>query len=510
MLGMFYKIFYAGFMKRIIYIWLAIINFLVFSTSAFADTDSPPLLRFYAINAGYKDDSSAQNYDFIELERLADSDLSLSPYRIVYTNSSGNSAGELGFPENVVLSSSHLVLGATVNPTFSAEGSYYTYNFGSAGLASTAGKLELYQGEHKIDEICWGKLECATQNPKFATKSDDNYSLVRCDSECAEGQSYSMQKYYPEPDWSGISEVTPDSSESEPSCDGIIISEIFSYYSDVASEQFIELYNPTAESISLELCTLRYKTESYKLFSSISSGGYYLFRNPKLILTKNPTTSNEITIENTSGGIVASVSYPHGQKKGSSYALFEPTGENPFWRQTYFATPGSANIYQEFQSCPSGKVINPSTGNCVKETVTKITTCPVGKYLNPLTNRCKKIEAATTTLASCKEGYERNPTTNRCRKIVASTSSELAPCKDGYERNPETNRCRKIRENVGDATEYAPTPTEEGETYHNPKIFIAIAALIGAALVGIGYVIYQYRQEIRKLLKTFVSRFRKV
>ncbi len=134
------------------------------------------------------------------MERLADSDLSLSPYRIVYTNSSGNSAGELGFPENVILSSSHLVLGATVNPTFSAEGSYYTYNFGSAGLASTAGKLELYQGEHKIDEICWGKLECAAQNPKFATKYDDNYSLVRCDSECAEGQSYSLQKYYPEPD----------------------------------------------------------------------------------------------------------------------------------------------------------------------------------------------------------------------------------------------------------------------------------------------------------------------
>ena len=440
---------------------------------------------------------------------MVDSDLSLSSYRIVYTNSSGNQSGEISFSENDVLSINRLILGASVNPLFNDDGNIYAYDFGSSGLASTAGKLELYQGENKIDEICWGKLGCSAQYSKFATKYEDNYSLVRCDSDCVDGQSYSAQKYYPEPNWSSITEVVTDDSDSEPSCEGVIISEVLSYYSENQSEQFVELYNPTSEPIVLDSCILRYKTNVFNLSSSISPGEYYLFQNSELVLTKNPTTFNLITIENSSGDTVASVSYPHGQKKGSSYSLFEPASEKPFWRQTYFATPGTANIYQEFQSCSSDKVINPSTGNCVKKTTAKTAICPTGKYLNPLTNRCKKIEVASTTLSSCKEGYERNPETNRCRKIAASTS-ELSPCKEGYERNPETNRCRKIRENTTETTSYAPTPTNEEGTYRNPKIFVAIAALITAIIVGVGYIIYQYRQEIRKLFKTLVSRFRKI
>ncbi len=300
-----------------------------------------------------------------------------------------------------------------------------------------------------------------------------------------------------------------DEPGPEQSCEGIIVSEIFSYYSEDATEQYIELYNPTLDAIMLDACVLRYKTNTYNLSSSVPSGGYYLFRNAELILTKNPATSNIITIENSSGDIIASASYPHGQKKGSSYALFEPSSESSFWRQTYFTTPGTANIYQEFQSCPSGKTINPSTGNCVKETAFEVATCPNGKYLNPLTNRCKKIEATSTALAACKEGYERNPETNRCRKIEATTS-ELAPCKEGYERNPETNRCRKIRENTGETLDYAPVSTQKEITYRNPKIFIAIIAVAAAILAGVIYTFYQYRQEIRKLIKNIVSRFRKI
>lgn len=112
-------------------------------------------MRFYAVNAGYKDDNSAQNYDFIELERLSESELSLASYRMSYINSAGKLAGELSFADNLVLTTDHLVLGASVSPQFAiAEGSFYLYNFGSSGIASTSGKLELYQGEDKIDEIC--------------------------------------------------------------------------------------------------------------------------------------------------------------------------------------------------------------------------------------------------------------------------------------------------------------------------------------------------------------------
>jgi len=464
-------------------------------------------LRFYAINAGYKDDTSSQNYDFIELERLTDADLSLASYRIVYTNSAGNPAGEISFPDNLLLSTDHLVLGAAVSPQYSAtNGSVYTYDFGSSGLASTAGKLELYQGEHKIDEICWGKLECSSSHAKFATKQEENYSFVRCVGECSD--NYSQLQYYPSLNLESITTVVSESPELPPSCKGVIISEIYSHYNDEASEQFVELYNPTDTTIPLSYCSLRYKKVVLPLSGDIGSGVYYLFRNTELSLVKDPSVSNLVEIIDSTDEIVAAAQYPHGQKKGTSYALFDIGLDSSFWRQTYAPTPGSANIYQEFQTCPEGKVINVSTGNCVKEVAaTAPMTCPSGKYLNPLTNRCKNIESSST-LTPCKDGYERNPETNRCRKI-ASLDDKLTPCADGYERNPETNRCRKIRDNTGSDTDYAPTPVKEAER-NNPKIFIAIAALGIALLASAAYVIYQYRQEIRKAIRNIAAKVRRV
>lgn len=442
----------------------------------------------------------------------------------MYINSSGNYGGEITFAENLTLSSGHLVLGASVSPQFgAAEDGTYIYNFGSAGLASTAGKLELYQGEDLIDEICWGKLDCTNNFAKFSTKAEDNYSLIRCMEECSDGAAFIAQKYYPEPDFSSITENTnepdpsepsapepePEPSTTEPSCTGIVFSEIYSYYVESASEQFVELYNPTQSDILLDSCSLEYKTASIALSGTIAPDDYYVVQDSNLTLTKNPTVSNVISIKNGQGDIVAAANHPHGQKKGTSYAIFDIYSDDSSWHQTYALTPGAPNDYQEFQNCPSGKVINPSTGNCIKEQEETTTECPVGKYLNPLTGRCKNIELASS-LAACKDGYERNPETNRCRKISTVSDTELTPCKDGYERNPETNRCRKIRENAGESTDYAPTPTEEEANYQNPKIFIALAAIITVVLLGVVYVIYQYRRELRKALRLVWSKLRRV
>lgn len=462
------------------------------------------------MNAGYKNDESSQNYDFIELERTVDADLDLSSFRIVYINSSGNLAGEISFSEHLLLSTDYLILGAAISPQYSsAEGSYYLYNFGSAGLASTAGKLELYQDKHKIDEICWGKLECADNYAKFATKEDDNFSLVRCVKDCSE-RRFISEKHYPVLNLNSITEVALESSE-EPtiSCDGIIITEIYSNYINSVSEQFIELYNPSLAPIVLNSCFLRYKTTDYPLDGELKAGEYYIFQNPDLSLTKDPSSSNLVSIIDQEKQAITQINYPHGQKKGTSYALFDLGKDTHIWRQTYHITPSAANIYQEFKTCESGKVINPATGNCINQTTTTKTStvCPAGKYLNPQTNRCKSI-STVSSLTPCKEGYERNPETNRCRK--KTTTTEPVPCKEGYERNPETNRCRKIRENVGETAEYAPIPTEETKQYHNPKIFIATAAIATAILAGAIYIICQYRQNIRKALKAFGNRFRKV
>lgn len=446
--------------------------------SVFADDEvSPSPLQFYAVNAGYKDDTSSQNFDFIELSRTTEEDLSLAGFSILYFNSSGNQAGQIIFSENQTLVSSHLVLGFSKSPQYSDwEDGPYLYYFSSSGLASTAGKLQLLRDEEVIDELCWGKFECATSNPKFATKPEENYSLVRIDD------IYVQQPYYPE-----IQPViTEQIIEEEPHECHLIITEIYSYYEESVSEQFIELYNPSFFEQDASFCVILYKNISLNLKGIISPGAYYIYKNPEITFTKNPTTYNIYSI---SGNDVV---LPHGQRKGTSYALFNIGTADEQWLQTYHLTPGADNIYQEFQTCSPGKVINPETGNCVNEIVDREITCPEGKYLNPLTGRCKNVASQKTTI--CKDGYYLNIFTGRCKKISSKTTAE---CAEGYERNPETNRCRKVRTNT--AMEYPIEPVEESE-YHNPKIFIATGVIAVLVIAGAGYAIYQYRKEIKQVI----------
>ena len=382
------------------------------------------------------------------------------------------------------------MLGFAKSPQYSdyVETSY-TYNFGSAGMASTAGKVEIYRGDYIIYDICWGKIECSHTNPKFATKQAENMSLVHCEEEQCDSD-YLQAAYYPEI----IESITTEASQPEEieSCDGLIISEIFSYYLDSAAEQYIELYNTSHEVINLANCEIVYKNKNYPLSGELLPANYYVYRNKDLVLTKDPTSYNLYSLKYASSDIFYEVVLPHGQKKGTSYSIFHPDSIDEQWLRTYNPTPGEDNIYQEFQTCEPGKVINPDTGNCIKEEVDEEVTCPEGKYLNLLTGRCKSIPVVKTT--TCKDGYYLNSETGRCKKIQEETTSE---CPDGYERNPETNRCRKIRPEIDDT--YAVAEIKE-EEYSNPKIFIATGVIIGLVILGLAYVIFQYRKEIKQFI----------
>jgi hypothetical protein len=382
------------------------------------------------------------------------------------------------------------VLGFAKSPQYAdfAE-SPYTYNFGSSGMASTAGKVQINRGDYIIYDICWGKLECNHPNPKFATKQAENLSLVRCEEEQCESD-FIQSAYYPEIVESITVKLPPPEEIS--TCEGLIISEIFSYYVESAPEQFIELYNTSHETINLSGCNIVYKNKNYPLSGELSPGNYYVYQNPDLVLTKDPTSYNLYALKYASGDIFYEVVLPHGQKKGTSYSIFHPGSIEEQWLRTYIVTPGQDNIYQEFQTCEPGKVINPDTGNCIKEEVDEEVVCPEGKYLNLLTGRCKTIPVTKTT--TCKEGYYLNPETGRCKKTQEETSSE---CPEGYERNPETNRCRKIRQEIDDT--YAVTDIKP-EEYSNPKIFIATGVIISLAVLGLVYIIYQYRKEIKQFI----------
>jgi hypothetical protein len=73
------------------------------------------------------------------------------------------------------------------------------------------------------------------------------------------------------------------------------------------------------------------------------------------------------------------------------------------------------------KECPEGKILNPSTGRCIKiKTVkdVKKKECPEGKVLNPLTGRCIKIKTVKDDKKKeCPEGKILNPLTGRCIKI---------------------------------------------------------------------------------------------
>ena len=155
------------------------------------------------------------------------------------------------------------------------------------------------------------------------------------------------------------------------------------------------------------------------------------------------------------------------------------------------------NEYQEFRTCPEGKIINPETGNCINEkslASSIVKTCPEGQYLNVLTNRCKK-NPETKSREPCKEGYYRNPLTGRCKKRAAASTTKTCP--EGYELNAETNRCRKKRQ---DASQF-PVEDISHKNYDNPQIFIAAFALIVVGLLVLAYVVFQFRHEISKLFE---------
>ena len=313
---------YYAFMTKYKYL-LAIIPILTFANASLvsAATEDLTTLSFSAVNAGYKNDLSSQNYDFIELTKTGD-DLPLAGYKIAYFNSSDNPAGEISFDENATLVADKLVLGFHGSPQFAEMPEEYQYKFGSSGLASTGGRLQLLLDDEIVDELCWGKIVCENSLNKFATKQEDSRTAVRCVDECEEPFIY--ESYYPDPNLEAIVVLESEEQAAEPepivSCEGLVFTEIFSYYIEDNSEQFVEFYNTSNHAINLDGCYLRYKNKLYPMSGEVQPASFYVSQD--LTLTKNP--NSPLTIELIDdNGIVASADYPHGQKKGVSYALFD-------------------------------------------------------------------------------------------------------------------------------------------------------------------------------------------
>lgn len=447
-----------------------------------------------AVNPGYTVDGTQNVGEFIELQKTTDTPLSLANYSLRYTTSSGKSTTLLNFSEGNSLVGEFLLARLARSPE--SDKSDLTY---MTTLAMGAGTVEILYKDDIVDSVCWASKSDICTDP---FKSSGPTTLVR-NLETGVFEHLSDYLPYYNPDSPGLIITAPelpvipdepdlptdpsDGSSDIPNpeplsayCYGLEFSEILSYYTNDKSEQFIELYNPTDRDIDLSSCTLRYKNKSYALSGIIKSNTYFAIYPAKLptsfSLTKNPSSSNTIDLIDADNSIVDILVYSHGQKTSMSYAKFYDSTGAEIWELTYSATPGLENNYQEFRTCPEGKVINPDTGNCVKvsSTTTTLAECPEGKYRNPLTGRCKNIESSSTELKPCAEGYERNPTTNRCRKIIA--------------------------ENNGAG--YALIPT----TSSSKSTFIALGAVILIVSLGLIYILLQFRREIARTIRKVKQR----
>ena len=426
-----------------------------------SDTAKVPEIYIKAVNPGYTVDGVSNVGEMIEIGRLKSDEMtSLAGLTVGYTNSSGNYAVLAEFPEHSFMAGETVLLRLASSP----EHELAAVNYAKT-LAFKAGPLVLMRGEEVIDSVCWnGKDGCAV-----AFKSANPTTLAR---NLETGEFEQVVDYEPKYDEGSyvIEEIAEEDGKGEvvmSQCRGLMFSEILSYYEESQSEQFVEFYNTGAEQILLDGCQIRYKNKLYPLKGVIKPDGYLAWYLTDFSVTKNPTNMNTLELIDTDGEVAHKLEYSNGQKKATAYAWigYDEKGEE-IWRTTYAPTPGEPNNYQEFRTCEEGKVINEATGNCVKVTVVEVKTCPAGQYLNPLTGRCKKIEVATEKT-----------------------------CKEGYYLNEETGRCRKIVENKG--ADY----NLVAETYEEKSSFTALYLVLAVVGVGVVVMIYEFRREIRRLLR---------
>ena len=426
-----------------------------------------PQLYIRAVNPGYKIDGVNNVGEMIEIARVGDLDtpVLLAGTTVSYTNSSGNTATLVEFPEYSWMDGESIILRLASSPGVELANLSY-----SKTLAMNAGLSLLVNGE-VVDEVCWtGKEGCYK-----AFSSSKPTTLVRN----LETGEFEHQFVY-EPEYRAenyrVEEVTPaeegDNTVVSPRCRSLQFSEILSYYESAKSEQFIEFYNEGASAVNLEGCKVRYKNKKYMLSGVIEPEGYFAYYPAGFSLTKNPVNVNKLELVDADEAVVDTMEYPNGQRKSTAYALLgidEAGGE--IWKVTYAPTPGAPNNYQEFKTCEAGKVINQATGNCVKVASVSEKICQEGYYLNILTGRCKK-----------------------------KTVAEAKTCKEGYYLNPETNRCRKIKENTG--ADYSVEP----ENYEENSSFIALYAVLGVAGVGLIYLGWEFRKEIAKIWRKILRK----
>lgn len=268
-------------------------------------------------------------------------------------------------------------------------------------------------------------------------------------------------------------------------------------------QEFVELYNPNDAVIDLADYTLLVGPEllgvySFPKGSTIEPGGYKTFSNNDISYTLL-NSSSRVAISLKSGIIVGQAPSYVNPGEGMSWSLLGDT-----WAYTNHPTPSAANVRSDtlietevtpdVKPCASNQYRNPETGRCrlTNSTTVFLTPCKDGQYRSEQTNRCRSIAADAKEPAPCPAGQLRSTETNRCRKIAVATVP--AACKPGQQRNTETNRCRTVVKMTQAGFAVTRTKPDISRTLY------IIAAVGVVVLLGIGYAVWEWRQEVGRLL----------
>jgi hypothetical protein len=274
---------------------------------------------------------------------------------------------------------------------------------------------------------------------------------------------------------------------------------------DDSGNEFIELYNPNIETVSLDGYAFYVGTNTTTVYgfpngTYIEPHAYMVFYNDTIHFTLVNTTGG-IHLLSTDDILVDSSDTYVSATSGMSWSLIHDT-----WQYTNQPTPGYENlpslvdtieeVVTGLKPCALNQYRNPQTNRCrlIVTVSSTLKPCKDGQYRSEITNRCRSIAADVSSLTPCDANQYRNPTTNRC-KLITSSSSSLTPCGEGQERNPETNRCRNVVGNVPTAG-FAVEPIPD--TAGTASGWWAVA---GVCLLAVGYGVWEWRQELRHAIR---------
>ena len=483
--------------------------------------------------------------EFIELYNDSDEDVNVLGWCVNYVSTAQKSvclqSKEAGIVGLVLPARSYIVL---VSNSFAVNNPTFGYDFAFPyGLSNGSGSVVLVNnlGE-EVDSVQWGVSSVdvsphskglalrRVQNAQGAYIDSDNSandfseaeprelyeygSLIEMVDMCVNIEDY--QSMIPEGylRHEGTGDCV-DMSLPVRTCEGIVISELAANVTD----QFIELYNQTNESLDISGCLLQTNrgNATYALPDVVLAAGAYepvYIADTDLTLTK--TTSGTVYLLSSDGKLEADSSMYSNLAKETSWALVDGV-----WKQTYEITAGKANRYVKYPACDEGYWRNEETGRCNKIAEPAVLAdCGEGRERNPATGRCRNI-ATGSTLAPCKEGQYRSEETNRCRSIASAAASVLKPCADDQFRNPETNRCKKIAsaEELADCGEGRERNPETNRCRNVRAASMPLAPFAaeqvtqtaqgtlgwwvfgGASLLAVGYAGWQWRFEMGRLAR---------